>query len=395
MGDYKASCRRVLACYRGETADRIPIVSPISWGPTQNIDAEKPGGWRRDEGFIRLARLVQEHCDIRPPRNGAAMPQVFSDNVSYQRFLEAGSEHIEALPPERVGPARTRRTTVLHTPKGDLFYAYDADDGVETEWDIRKPIQCPADVERMLSVPYHFVPPAPAGFDVFRAHRREMGRDAITGGRLVSMVAMLCGMMSFELLLEWVLTEPGLIKLLADEWLRRNTEKVAFLQSQGVGPFWHINGVERASPPMMGPRQWEQLMVPYDGEIIRRIKAGDPGALVHVHCHGRVGTLLDSFLAMGVDSIDPVEPPPQGDIEFAAAKRRAAGRMTLWGNIEFLDMETGAPDQIEEKVRRAIEDGGKAHMGLFPSSVPHERHSEKFLANAQRYLEAGLKYGAF
>ena len=78
---------------------------------------------------------------------------------------------------------------------------------------------------------------------------------------------------------------------------------------------------------------------------------------------------------MGVDSIDPVEPPPQGD-------------------IEFVDMETRTPDIIEEKVRRAILEGGKERTVLFPSATPHERHSQKFLANAVRYIEAGLKYGA-
>jgi SAM-dependent methyltransferase len=66
-----------------------------------------------------------------------------------------------------------------------------------------------------------------------------------------------------------------------------------------VGPFWHFNGVERAAPPMMGPRQWEKWVVPYDGEIMRRIKAADPSARIHVHCHGKVRTLLDSFVEMG------------------------------------------------------------------------------------------------
>jgi uroporphyrinogen-III decarboxylase len=245
----------------------------------------------------------------------------------------------------------------------------------------------------MLSVPYRFAPrPAPE-FDAFRGYRAEMGGDCIGGGFVNSMVAMLCGMMKFEMLLEWVLAEPTLVKRLADEWLKRTDEKVKYLQEQGIGPFWHFNGVERASPPMMGPRQWEQLVVPYDGEIMRRIKSRDPQAIIHVHCHGRVGTLLDSFLALGVDSTDPLEPSPQGNVEFGAAKKRMAGRMTLFGNIEFVDMERCTPDEVEQKVRRAIEDGGKAHTILYPSATPHERASDKFLANARRYIEAGLKYG--
>jgi hypothetical protein len=128
---------------------------------------------------------------------------------------------------------------------------------------------------------------------------------------------------------------------------------------------------------------------------MKLIKARDPEAIIHVHCHGRVKTVLRSFMDMGVDSTDPVEPPPQGDVDFAEAKRMAAGRLTLFGNMEFVDMERCEPDEIEQKVRRAIEEGGKQHMVLYPSATPHEQHSARMLTNAERYIEAGLKYGAF
>lgn len=392
MADYAASCRRLMATYRGEKRDRVPMCSPISWGPFRDIEKEKPGGWRADPDFIRVARLVQEHCDPRPPYNAVRFPNVFS-GMSYQRFLEAPEEYVERLPAEKVSEIRTRTTTILHTPKGDLKYVYEEDEGIETRWDMHKPIQTQDDVEKMLSVPFHFDKPDSSQYESFRRHRGEMGGDAISGAGVNSMVAMLCGMMSFEMLLEWVLSEPVLIKLLADEWFKRTWAKVDFLLSQGIGPVWHFNGVERASPPMMGPRQWEELVVPYDGEIMRRIKQREPDSVIHVHCHGRVGTLLDSFISMGVDSTDPVEPPTQGDIEIGDAKKRCAGRLTLFGNIEFADMEMCTPEQIEEKVKSAIHDGGTDHVVLFPSSTPHERHNPKFTANAIRYIESGVKYG--
>ena len=394
MADLQTSARRLMATYRGDRPDRVPMCSPISWPPTGDIDQEKPGGWRAEPGFIRLARLVQEHCDPHPLHCPVKIPAVFA-KYSYQRFLEAPDEYIEALPVEQIGPKRTRHTTVCHAPKGDLVWSYDEDEGIETRWDMRKPINCPNDVERMLSVPYRFDRPAPAEFEPLRQYRRQAGRDAIGGVNINSMVAMLCGVMDFERLLEWTLAEPGLIKDLAQAWLARTSEKVDYLLEQGAGPIWHFNGVERASPPMMGPRQWRELVEPYDGEIMRRIKARDPRAIIHVHCHGRVGTLLESLIAMGVDSTDPVEPPPQGDIEFADAKRQAAGRLVLLGNMEFVDMETLTPDEIEAKVKRTLTEGGKERMVLYPSATPHERHTEKLLANAERYIEAGLHYGAF
>jgi len=390
--DVDASVRRMVAVYRREPADRIPIIPPISWAPYQDIDACEFGDWRDGEGFRRLARLVQRHCDVPPTYSPVSYPRIWA-GTSYQRFLEASSEYIEELPVEELSSGLTRRTSLLHTPKGDLKWAYEEKPGVFTRWDTHKPIQGPEDVEKMLSVPYKFEPPDPAGCDAFRARRAEMGENATGGGGVNSMVAMLCGMMSYEQMLEWTMAEPTLIKLLADEWLKRVGEKVDWMLSQGVGPFWHFNGVERACPPMMSPRQWDELVVPYDGEIMRRIKAADPKARIHVHCHGKVRTLLDSFVEMGVDSTDPVEPPPQGDADIAEVKRAYDGRLVFHGNIEFLDMETRTPEEIEELVRHAIEDGGKRNIVLRPTAGPHESPTERFLANAERYIEAGLKYG--
>lgn len=390
--DYEASCRRVCGAYRREDIDRVPMVSPLRWPPFEDIDASELGDWRGEERFRRVARLVQKHCDLKPPCNFVSVPRVFEPQ-SYQRFLEAPQDYVEALPPEKVSEFRTRHVTVLHTPKGDLRWAYDEDEGIFTKWDMEKPVKCLEDVDKLLSVPCDFAPPDPAEFDEFRRHRAEMGENAAGGAGVNSMVAMLVGIMDYELALEWMATEPGTIQLLADTWLERVGERVGFLLEQGVGPFWSFNGVERAAPPMMGPRQWERWVEPYDGEIMRRIKAADPEARIHVHCHGKVRSLLDSFVAMGVDSIDPVEPPPQGDADFAEAKRQYDGRLLFWGNIEFLDMETRQPDEIEQLARAAIEGGGKRNMALMPSSTPHERPSDLMLANAERYIEAGLKYG--
>ncbi len=386
------SARRIWAAYRGETADRAPILPPVPWSPDGDIDETQFGDWRDEESFRALAQLVQAHCDLSPPHNVVDYPRVF-ETLGYQRFLEAPDEYVEALPPERVSSTRTRYTTLLHTPKGDLRWVYDADDGIFTTWDIHRPIGSLADVDRMLSVPYRFTPPDPAGYEPFRRHRSQHGEQTLGGAGVNSMVACLCAMMSFQQLLEWVLAEPGAIRDLADAWLERTGGKVDFLLSQGIGPFWHFNGVERASPPMMGPRQWDEWVLPYDGEIMRRIKQSDPEARIHVHCHGRVGTLLDSFMAMGVDSIDPVEPPPQGDIAFAEARRRVGDKMTLYGNIEFLDMETRTPDEIETLVRRAFDEGGRKRTVLAPSATPHERLNDVFIANARRYIEAGVRYG--
>ncbi len=123
MGDLVRSSRRIMAAYGRGKADRIPIASPISWSPLGDVDKDRPGGWRGRPEFAKVARLVQEHCDpVAPPCNTVRYPNVFG-GISYWRFLQAPGEFIETRPPEQLSASRWRRTTVLHTPKGDLFWS--------------------------------------------------------------------------------------------------------------------------------------------------------------------------------------------------------------------------------------------------------------------------------
>ena len=75
-----------LAAYRRDPADRVPIMSPIRWAPTGDIDAEEFGDWRDEAGFREIAHMVQQHCDVRPTYSSVGYPGVWA-GVSYQRFL--------------------------------------------------------------------------------------------------------------------------------------------------------------------------------------------------------------------------------------------------------------------------------------------------------------------
>ena len=129
--DYEVSCRRICGTYRREKVDRVPILSPIGWGSRADIDSKEIRDWRDEERFRKAARLVQKHCDQGAPNNKAGIPRIFEPQ-SYQRFLEAPQEYIEVLSPEKVSEIRTRCVTILHTPKGDLKWIYEEDEGVFT-----------------------------------------------------------------------------------------------------------------------------------------------------------------------------------------------------------------------------------------------------------------------
>ncbi len=79
---------------------------------------------------------------------------------------------------------------------------------------------------------------------------------------------------------------------------------------------------------------------------------------------------------MKPDALDPIEPPPQGDVELIEVRREYGRDLTLFGNLEASDLENLAPPEFETRVKRALEQGtsgsGRGFV-LMPSASPYGR----------------------
>jgi uroporphyrinogen-III decarboxylase len=142
---------------------------------------------------------------------------------------------------------------------------------------------------------------------------------------------------------------------------------------------------------MMPPDFYEDLVYKYDSQLMELVHKHD--CRVHVHCHGKISEVFERIIDMGADMLDPVEPPPDGDIGIEDAKRRANSRMTLIGNIEFRDMEFSTPEDIDKKVRDAICLGGKDHFILGLSATSISSITDRYRENSIQYIRSALEYG--
>jgi uroporphyrinogen-III decarboxylase len=100
------------------------------------------------------------------------------------------------------------------------------------------------------------------------------------------------------------------------------------------------------------------------------------GGYARIHCHGNLRAVLDDIAGMGADGLDPVEPPPQGDVDLSYVRRRYGRQMVLFGNLEASDIENLPTDEFAGKVRRALREGtagdGRGFV-LMPSACPYGR----------------------
>lgn len=121
-------------------------------------------------------------------------------------------------------------------------------------------------------------------------------------------------------------------------------------------------------------------------EIIHRY-----GGYARIHSHGNLRMIFDDIVAMGTDGLNPIEPPPQGDVELAYVRERQGKNMVLSRNLEVSDTENLPTEQFAEKVKRALTEetsGSGRGFVLMPSSIPCGRElSALALRNYEKILE--------
>jgi hypothetical protein len=187
----------------------------------------------------------------------------------------------------------------------------------------------------------------------------------------------LCGaadLFSMEEYLVIASTETVLFHKLLEKFaihIHSYTERVA---REYPGRLWRIYGPEYASEPYLPPAMFEEYVCRYTGPMIDEIQRH--GGFARLHSHGRLKNILPYILSMGPDGLDPIEPPPQGDMNLVDLRTRYGRQMVLFGNLEASDLENLESDRFRMKVRQALSEGTEGEgrgFVLMPSASPYGR----------------------
>jgi hypothetical protein len=203
----------------------------------------------------------------------------------------------------------------------------------------------------------------------------------------------------------WLLTEPELVRT----FLERCTEQIcdSLLAIQGAPlsdpPVFKTHALEMFIPPWLGKELFRKWVFPFDKRVNDAVHA--IGGRHFAHCHGNSGGYLELFADMGLDAVDPLEPPPYGDNNLALAKRQVGGRMLLSGNIpsQVFYLESFKVGDVRELVRRAIAEGapgggftlrttGSAHIGNGKNRAQKAKAIQCGLAMIEAWREFGTRY---
>jgi hypothetical protein len=179
------------------------------------------------------------------------------------------------------------------------------------------------------------------------------------------------------------LTEQKLFHRLLEKLSRHIHTRTQITAEAFGGHLWRIYGPEYATEPYLPPHLFKEYVVRYTGPMVEAIQRHS--GFARIHCHGRIRAVLDYVVEMGATAIDPVEPPPQGDVELAHVRREYGRELVLFGNIELADIENAEPADFEKIVEKSLKDGtdgrGKGFV-LMPSAAPIGRKiTPRMMAN--------------
>jgi uroporphyrinogen decarboxylase len=142
---------------------------------------------------------------------------------------------------------------------------------------------------------------------------------------------------------------------------------------------------------VMSPDTYRQLIKPYFKEYVRFCKE-KTDAKIAFHSCGNVVDLIDDFVDVGVDVLNPVQVSALGDT--AQLKARHGDRIAFWGGIDTQHvLPQGSEADVEEEVRRRIRDlapGG----GYMVASV-HNIQPDVPVANILAMANAARTHGVY
>ena len=119
---------------------------------------------------------------------------------------------------------------------------------------------------------------------------------------------------------------------------------------------------------MMSPTVYRRFLKEPTRRIIRAAKEVNPDVLVFMHCDGKVGELIEDYLDIGVDILNPIQPECN---DFDRIADLNFDRISFWGGIGTQSlMPFGTPDDVRGAVAHLNDRfGSKGGMLIAPSHI--------------------------
>ena len=352
---------RLMRTLRGETVERTPVCFYELNGLDEKPEDADPFNIYSHPSWRPLIDLTREKTDrivMRGVSYKSIMPDPVSEFAKVDIKIKDGSRFVTqtVLAGGKMLTARTRRDRDVNTVWTEEHLLKDADD-----------------LKAFLTLPRPKTAQSVDTAGVLSAESAlgDTGIVMIDSPDPLCLAASLFNMEEYTVI---ALTEKKLFRQLLEWFAESLLAKTSLVAEALPGRLWRIYGPEYAAEPYLPPALFREYVCTYVKPMIESIHRH--GGFARIHCHGKLKNILDDIVGMGTDGLDPVEPPPQGDMELGYVREKCGKQLVLFGNLEISDIENLPTDKMAEKIKRAIDEGtagsGRGFV-LMPSACPYGR----------------------
>lgn len=142
---------------------------------------------------------------------------------------------------------------------------------------------------------------------------------------------------------------------------------------------------------MISPRMYRRMLKPLHAELISLIKQKTK-AKIFFHTDGDVFNLIEDFIEIGVDILNPIQTSAGRMSNLEELKKQYDKRIVFCGAVDTQKvLPSGSPEQVKEEVKRVINILGKGggYMLATVHTIMNEVPAENILAMVDAVKEFG------
>lgn len=369
--------KRLLKAWNFEEADRVPIEINISPAAREYPEAEKIVDFIDNEAdnFIGVPAANWGFFGI-PVKN------------EYDEIIEQTDTYF-------------RKKHTIETEAGEFFSLTKHDvneiNKSDFHWEKRF-IHTFDDLVRLAEAPRKFIR---LEKDAYCEKIKIIGENQVPIVGCVHPLGNLVRYANMDEVYMWIAAEPEVMHKFLESANNMVIETIEKIAEAGMTLDFYVVAHEMLIPPWMGGSMFDEFVFQYDKRVNDVIHKH--GGRLRAHCHDKITDYLKKFNEMGIDSLEPLEPAPFGDVDLAEAKKLVGNKMLLSGNVDSTDFMTIDKNEVKRRVKEAIDKGapgggfslrttgGQAATG----AVKTQQQMIKVLENVQVYIDTALEYGRY
>lgn len=177
-----------------------------------------------------------------------------------------------------------------------------------------------------------------------------------------------------------------LIEEVMDRYIEWNCVVVEKLQQVGIDFIMAYNDMAFRSGPIVSPQIFREVFLPKMKIVADKIKI--PWVF---HSDGNLAPVFDDLLTLGMNGINPFEPPI---MDIKKYKEEYGRRICLWGNIDLVyTLTRGTTEEVEAEVKQRIREVGPNGGFILASANSITDYCK--VENVWAMINAVRKYGKY